>query len=159
MWMRATLPRLDLAQPLDGKSSGRGTSASLGPKLQRVRVRLTQRQLGGFPLWTTSSIAERAAGGARLDLDQRARVKCKAEGRCCLRGEREAARRWDIRTTPPLYPAQRALRQEDKAPRLVGALASRCDLPGTYPSICHGRPDQRPGTRPLRALAHSSTSA
>src|SRR5580692_11948619 len=39
------------------------------------------------------------------------------------------------------------------------ALAYRWNRPRTSPSICHGRPDQRPGTRLLRALARSSTSA
>ena len=39
------------------------------------------------------------------------------------------------------------------------ALAYRWNRPRTSPNICHGRPDQRPGTRLLRALARSSTSA
>jgi hypothetical protein len=51
------LLRLDLDQPQDGKSSGRGTYASLGPKLQRGPrpPHAEAIRLGGFPLWTTPS--------------------------------------------------------------------------------------------------------
>src|ERR1700722_11895062 len=38
------------------------------------------------------------------------------------------------------------------------ALAYRWNRPRTSPTICRGRPDQRPGTCLLRALARSSTS-
>ena len=56
----ATLPRLDLGEPQDGKSSGRGAYASLGPKLQRGLRPPHAEAIRWFPLSTTPSIAERA---------------------------------------------------------------------------------------------------
>jgi hypothetical protein len=49
--------------------SGRGKYASLGPTFRGFRVRLTQRLLGGFPLWKRH---HRTSDGGRIDVDQRA---------------------------------------------------------------------------------------
>jgi hypothetical protein len=93
--VRPTLPRLDLGEPQDGKSSGRGAYASLGPKLQRGPRPPHAEAIR----WVSAldNVKHRRAGGARIDLAQRSRVKCKAEGQC----ERRRVG-GGIRTTPPL---------------------------------------------------------
>ena len=76
--VRPTLPRLDLGEPQDGKSSGRGAYASLGPKLQRGPRPPHAEAIR----WVSAldNVKHRRAGGARIDLAQRSRVKSRLRG-------------------------------------------------------------------------------